>query len=139
MITRDDGKPVKDFRGAWQNLCVRAGLDEYRCAECTVLWADKRCVCGSRIRRYKGPIVHDMRRSAARELRKAGVHENVIMAIGGWKTRSMFDRYAIVNNNDTRLAMEALAKARIESSPRSAPAAKISGDTPTLEGVQIIQ
>jgi integrase len=139
VITRDDGKPVKDFRGAWQNLCVRAGLGDYRCRKCAALWIGKRCECGSRIRRYKGPIVHDMRRSAARELRKAGVHENVIMAIGGWKTRSMFDRYAIVNNNDTRLAMEALAKARIESSPRSAPAAKISDAIPTLKGAQIIQ
>jgi hypothetical protein len=62
------------------------------------------------------------------------------MNIGGWKTRSMFDRYAIVNNNDTRLAMEALAKRRVdELSPRSAPAVKISDTTATLEGIQIIQ
>jgi hypothetical protein len=63
--------------------------------------------CGG-TRRYIGLLTHDMRRSAARRLRNNGAHENVIMAIGGWKTRSMFDRYAIVNNDDKRRAIEAL-------------------------------
>ena len=34
VFTRDDGKPVKDFRGAWRDLCLRAGVGEYRCAGC---------------------------------------------------------------------------------------------------------
>jgi hypothetical protein len=49
------------------------------------------------------------------------VHENVIMAIGGWKTRSMFDRYAIVNPDDTRRAMEALAESRRQFDPPTTP------------------
>lgn len=108
VFTRDDGSPVLEFRGAWWNLCVRAGVGEYRCADCDAAWTGKRCECGGRKRKYKGLIVHDMRRSAARRMRTSGTQENVIMAIGGWKTRSMFDRYAIVNNDDTRRAMEAL-------------------------------
>ena len=118
LFTRDDGKPVKDFRGAWRNMCVRAGVGEYRCASCDSPWQPikefgrQHCPCGSRKRKYEGRILHDFRRSAARNLRKAGVPENVIMAIGGWKTRSMFDRYAIVNNDDTRRAMQALEQAR---------------------------
>lgn len=47
---------------------------------------------------------------------KAGVPENVIMAIAGWKTPSIFRRYSIVDDTDTRVAMERLgeyeAKAR---------------------------
>jgi hypothetical protein len=29
-----------------------------------------------------------------------GVHEKTIMQIGGWKTRSVFDRYNIVHKKD---------------------------------------
>jgi hypothetical protein len=32
--TRAGGKPVKDFRGAWRNLCVRAGVGPWTCEEC---------------------------------------------------------------------------------------------------------
>lgn len=72
--------------------------------------------CGGK-RRYIGLLMHDMRRSAARRLRNNGTHENVIMAIGGWKTRSMFDRYAIVNNDDKRRALEALQEQSAHVSP----------------------
>jgi hypothetical protein len=51
-------------------------------------------------RKYRGLIVHDFRRSAAKALRRAGVAESVIMATGGWKTRAMFTRYAIVSSAD---------------------------------------
>lgn len=118
VFTREvDGKhaPVKDFRGEWRNLCVRAGVGEYQCADCGAAWKGKRCDtenCESKKRKYVGLIPHDFRRSAARNLRKAGVPENIIMAIGGWRTRSVFDRYAIVNNDDTRRAMQSLEKDR---------------------------
>jgi hypothetical protein len=45
---------------------------------------------------------------AARNLRRAGVAEGVIMKIGGWKTRSVFERYAIVSQSDIRDAMAKL-------------------------------
>jgi integrase len=45
-------------------------------------------------------LFHDLRRSAARTLRRAGVDEDTIMRLGGWKTRSMFTRYAIVDERD---------------------------------------
>jgi hypothetical protein len=59
-----------------------------------------------------GRILHDMCRTAARNLRRAGVAEGIIMKIGGWKTRSVFERYNIVDQRDKREAMQKLEIAR---------------------------
>ena len=122
VLTRG-AKPVKDLRQAWQNLCVRAGLGDFFCSNCKLpVTKRKKCECGSRKRVYRGKIPHDLRRSAAKALRRAGVPESVIMATGGWKTPAMFRRYAIVSSADQRAAVEMLERARAEHvSPRSAP------------------
>jgi len=49
--------------------------------------------------------VHDLRRTAARDLRRAGVSEGEIMRLCGWKTRSMFDRYNIIDEQDLAAAV----------------------------------
>ena len=48
--------------------------------------------------------IHDFRRSAARNYRASGVSEGVVMAICGWRTRAIFDRYDIKNEDDLRKA-----------------------------------
>jgi integrase len=84
--------PVFDatnLRWAWAEACDRIGVGKF----------DKKQ------RKYTGLTIHDLRRSAARNLRKAKVPEDVTMKITGHKTASIFRRYAITDGEDVQDAM----------------------------------
>jgi integrase len=117
VFTRTNGAPVLSFRDAWEKACARAGVGQFVCYICAApMEGDERCACKkSKRTKYSGLIFHDLRRTAARNLRRAGISETVIMKIGGWKTRSVFDRYAIVNRGDIAEAMQKLESNRRES------------------------
>jgi integrase len=68
-----------------------------------------------------GLLFHDLRRSGARALRRAGVDELTIMALGGWKTRTMFARYSIVDSKDLADAQEKLTAAFTTATPSLVP------------------
>jgi len=82
VFTRGDGSVVKDFRKTWQNARRAAGAPKL--------------------------LFHDLRRTGARNMRRAGLTEGVIMKIGGWKTRSVFDRYNVIDRRDMANAIRQL-------------------------------
>ena len=75
-------EPIKDFRRSWRRACKNVGIE--------------------------GRLVHDLRRTGARNLIRSGVPEHAVMEIGGWQTRSMLYRYDVVDATDLHHAMESL-------------------------------
>ena len=57
---------------------------------------------------YRGLLLHDLRRSAVRNLANAAVPERVATQITGHKTRAVFDKYHIVSTDDVSNAMRRL-------------------------------
>jgi integrase len=79
-----DGERIQSFGKAWQTACKEAG-----CA---------------------GRLFHDLRRTAVRNLIRAGVPQSVAMKIGGHKDSRIFVRYNIVDTCDVGEAMRKLVK-----------------------------
>jgi integrase len=82
LTGRHAGKPRRNFRKAWATACRKAGVP--------------------------GRLVHDFRRTAVRNLERAGVARSVAMKITGHRTEAVYLRYAIVNEADIQAAVQKL-------------------------------
>lgn len=77
------GQPIRDFYRAWRSACRKAGVP--------------------------GRIFHDFRRTAVRNLERAGVPRSWAKKLTGHKTDSVYQRYAIVDERDLRDGVARLA------------------------------
>ena len=75
-----EGEKIVDFRKSWAKACSMAEV--------------------------KGLHFHDLRRSAVRNMDRAGIPRTTIRRIIGHETDAMFDRYRIVDQKDIREAGE---------------------------------
>ena len=73
-VFTNKGKPIKDYDCAWRSACRRAGLG--------------------------GRTMHDNRRSAVRNMIRAGIPKHTAMKLSGHLTSHVFDRYDIVDHQD---------------------------------------
>lgn len=74
VFTWAKGKPVTDFRRTWRTLAKKAEMPDL--------------------------IFHDLRRSAVRNMVRAGISKHVAKLISGHQTDSIFDRYDITDATD---------------------------------------
>ncbi len=90
-----NGRRIKSLRGAWAVACAAAG--------------------------YPGRIPHDLRRSAVRNMERAGLSRSVAMQLTGHKTEAIYRRYAITSEADLREGVERL------NAPVGATNARVAG------------
>lgn len=74
LVFHRDGEKIVDFRKAWAKACATAAVPWLR--------------------------FHDLRRSAVRNMDRAGIPRATIRRIIGHETDAMFDRYRIVDQKD---------------------------------------
>jgi len=68
------GKPIREFTTSWNNIRKKTGIKDFK--------------------------FHDLRHTFVTRMRKAGVHDHIIMSITGHKSRDMFKRYDTVDDED---------------------------------------
>ena len=74
LVFHRDGITIRRWRTAWRTACQAAGVPTR--------------------------FLHDCRRTAARNLIRASVPERVAMLLTGHKSRAIFDRYNIINEQE---------------------------------------
>ena len=107
FINPKTGDRIRYFRRPWVNACQQTGL--------------------------AGRIFHDFRRTAIRNMVRAGVPEVVAMSISGHRTRSVFDRYNIVSEEDLREAARRISTPPAKDRDKTGTLSRFPAKTPSTE------
>lgn len=83
------GTRIGTIDTAWKTACVASGVGAGTWHKGKGYWTD-----------YQGPLLHDFRRTAVRNLDRAGVSRDIARKITGHKTDSIYSRYNIVSEED---------------------------------------
>jgi integrase len=108
-----DGQPICDFHKTWDAACERAAtVEEHGLRRVVRPALVARTVVDPLTGKSKTvrPLRHDFRRTAVRNLERAGVSRSVAMKLTGHKTESVYRRYAIVAEQDLREGVAKLAR-----------------------------
>jgi integrase len=100
VFVNDAGAPLADFRNSWKTACRAAGVS--------------------------GRLFHDMRRTAVRNLERAGVPRSTAMKLTGHLTDSVYQRYAIVDSTMLEEGVAKLAAMSEMSTSKSPSSVKVS-------------
>jgi integrase len=92
------GHPIGDFRKRWKAACIAAGFG-----------TERRDARGRLLSRDAQFLAHDMRRSAVRNMERAGVPRSTAMALVGHRTEAVYRRYAIADEASLREGVARLA------------------------------
>lgn len=111
--TRSGDSGLSEYVFHFRGRPISDGLFTYR-------WNCARTKAGAAV---AGKIFHDYRRTAARDMIRAGVPQAVAKTITGHKTDSMFQRYNIVSAEDKRDALQKRGEYAKKQQPKTNVAA----------------
>ena len=94
FVFHRSGRRIKSLRKSWALVCEAAG--------------------------YPGKLLHDLRRSAVRNMERAGLSRSVAMQLTGHKTEAVYRRYAITSEADLREGVSLLNLGRPSQSRETA-------------------
>ena len=112
LVFHRDGIPIRRWRTTWRTACQAASVPTR--------------------------FLHDCRRTAARNLIRASVPERVAMLLTGHKTRAIFDRYNIINEQELLEAGDQFVAylAQQARTPRAPPRPSAACDAPQRKGAR---
>jgi integrase len=95
VFVNSHGAQISSFRKAWEKITKEVGLE--------------------------GLLFHDLRRTAVRNLVRAGVSRGVAMKISGHKNEDVFERYNVTDSKDIQNAAELVSEYHKRQRAASAP------------------
>jgi integrase len=113
LVFHRNGREIKAMRRSWTSACRQAGVPAL--------------------------LLHDLRRSAVRNLERASVSRSVAMKLTGHKTENVYRRYAIVAEGDLIQAGQKLSAQLTTARTLSRAASRSPGRDASRRGSIVIE